>query len=141
MQLSPYEIAIIGGGFTVVGTLLGGFITFRFALALSRIEAQKNSGRRLVEAFSSELSILNPDLEIYPGEIKKILLDARHKHRSAMFEYGFYLTGNEKIRYEEKCNKYFSHVSKDGLFKKYMNENGSKLFHEEVNSLLEHLKT
>lgn len=128
MQLSAYEIAIIGGGFTVVGVLLGSYITYRFALILGRKDAKRSCGRRLLEAFSTEMAILNPTLDIYPGEIKKILLDSFHKHRAAMIEYSFHLTGKDKIEYETKCNNYYSMVSSDKLLMTTWNPAESKNF-------------
>ena len=47
MHLTAYEIALIGGGFTIVGALLGGWITYRFALCLSKINAIREAGARL----------------------------------------------------------------------------------------------
>lgn len=132
MNLNPYELSLISGGFT----LLGGLITYRFALVLTKKQAKRNCGRKLIEAFSPELATLNPNLKIYPGEIKKILLDAFPKHRAAMIEYGFHLSGREKTNFGQLRNKYFENVTSDNLFSKYLNETGSQLFHEDINALI-----
>lgn len=141
MEVSPYELALIGGGFTIAGTLAGAFITYRFALILGRKEAKRQAGRRLLDAFSTEMAKLNPNLEIYPGAIKSTLIEAFEKHRKAMIEYGFYLEGAEKTEYEDKCKKYFLMVSPTSIFNDYQNASGCKMFHDDVHEILKHVET
>lgn len=140
MEVSPYELALIGGGFTIAGTFAGSFITYRFALILGKIEAKRQAGRRLIDAFSMEMATLNPNLDIYPGAIKSTLINAFEKHRKAMIEYAFYLEGAEKAEYERKCKKYFSMVSPTSIFNDYQNAAGCKMFHADVLELLKNVE-
>lgn len=140
MEVSPYELALIGGGFTIVGTLAGAFITYRFALMLGRKEAKRQAGCRLLHAFSTEMATLNPNLNIYPGAIKSTLIKAFEKHRKAMIEYGFYLEGAAKAEYDEKCMKYFSKVSPTSIFNDYQNDTGCQMFQDDVHDILKHVE-
>jgi len=76
MLLTAYDLALIAGGFTVVGTLVGALVIYRLALDLARVNAKRDTGRRLREAFAPELAALDP-APTRPADVKGRRIDGR----------------------------------------------------------------
>ena len=92
MNFSPFELALINGGFLIAGVLLGAFITCKGALKLSDKNARREAGRRLREAFTPELATLHPvsgDKSLTPAVIEERLRTAFPRHRVAILEFSF----------------------------------------------------
>jgi hypothetical protein len=125
----------------LLGVLLSAFLIHLLARDRAKRNTKREAGRKLREELSPELSILCPTRNIYEGTIKQILCASFIRHRQAMIEYGPYLSGKEKSKYTEKCDAYFEQGGSDCLFKKYQTKDGSKTFHKDIESLLEHIET
>lgn len=107
MNLSASEIAYIAGGFTILGTLLGTFITYRFALRLSNLSAQRLAKIKLREAFIPTLSqIRHPDKNSLP--IDEILEADFIKHQTAVDEYRFFLSGVNLHAFTKAWEEYYA---------------------------------
>lgn len=111
MNLTAYEIALISGGFTLVGTLLGGFITYRFALRLAYINDKRLAGTKLRETFADVLSTLR-----YPPEgitigfaIPEILGESFPKHDMAVKEFRHFISGTEYDYFNKAWQKYYDY--------------------------------
>ena len=87
MTLSPYELALIAGAFTLIGAL----ITYWLAWELAKKTARQEAGRRLREAFEPELAALDPITGQKTNNIEGLLKDAWPRHRAAVSELMFHL--------------------------------------------------
>lgn len=127
VSVSAYGLALIAGGFTVVGTLLGGWVTYRFAICLSYRNAKREAGARLRSAFSTELGALDPVEGDKVDSVDKYLTAAFPKHREAVREFAFYLKAAERERFENAWNAFYL-VGGGVLFHDYMDfmSNGTK---------------
>jgi hypothetical protein len=140
MNLNPYEIALIAGGFTIIGTLLGGWITYRFAISLSRTNAKRDAGRKLRDAFAPELAALHP-LQFNGGfNYAEMLRQAFDRHNMAVIEFEFYLFGKQLDRFKKAWNEYYEG---DGRvrFMEYATLDGFNLFRKRVDSILKFTDT
>ena len=63
MNLSAYEIALIAGGFTIIGTLLGAWITYRNALEIQKIEEFNKASAVFRATFVDEIFHIRRNVE------------------------------------------------------------------------------
>lgn len=106
ITMSAYGLALIGGGFTAVGVLLGGWLTYRFSLRLAQFNAKREAGTRLRAAFAIELGALNPISTDKVESVDRYLAAAFPKHREAVMEFAWYLHGAERKRFEAAWKAY-----------------------------------
>lgn len=64
MTLSPYKLALIAGGFTIIGALIGGWIGFRNALSIYKISTFNKATGFLRNAFLPETIYLRHNANI-----------------------------------------------------------------------------
>jgi hypothetical protein len=107
MQLSPYEIALVAGGFTILGAILGSWLTFRFSLELSNINSIRLAGIRLRDAFSPELTKLQTSDALGITEIPDMLKFSFHKHQAAVNEFRFFLKGKQLDGFDKAWREYY----------------------------------
>jgi hypothetical protein len=100
LNLTAYDIALIGVGGTVIGALLGTWVGYRLSISLSKMSARKEAGRRLISAFSEELARLDPVNSVSGMSVDRYLENAFPKHHAAMIEFAFYLEGESKRKYQ-----------------------------------------
>lgn len=136
MQLTPYDLAWIGGGFTVLGALIGSIVTYRLALSLARTDARREAGRRLREAFAPEIAALHPVSGERRASVEKLLSSAFPKHRAAVTEFSYYLRPAERERFLEAWRNYYEVGGSVRFFDYYMGENTWETFQERVNAIL-----
>ena len=67
MNLGPYEIALIAGGFTIIGALLGAWIGYRNALNLYRITEFNKAASTFRAAFVDSIHTIK-DSGLKPGD-------------------------------------------------------------------------
>lgn len=60
MNLSAYKIALIAGGFAIIGALLAAWLGYRFSLSLANVNKRRRAAMKLREAFKNELLALKP---------------------------------------------------------------------------------
>ncbi|MDY0385088.1 hypothetical protein [Trichlorobacter sp.] len=98
MQLNAYEISLISGCFTILGTLVGTWTGYRLTLALSLKTAFREASIKFRTAFRDELLALNPAMSANTIDACDLLTAAFEKHRAAIFEFKPFLdTKAEKL--------------------------------------------
>ena len=107
VTVSAYGLALMGGGFTVVGALMGGWLTYRFSLHFTRWNAKREAGARLRAAFVTELGALAPVSTQKVERVDQYLTAAFPKHREAVMEFAWYLQGAERQRFEDAWKAYY----------------------------------
>ncbi|MCX5846266.1 MAG: hypothetical protein NTW12_07905 [Deltaproteobacteria bacterium] len=121
MILSASEIAIIGVGSTIVGTLLGAWIGYRLSLSLAQVTARRGAAMKLREAFKDEILAVNPAQHALEIELPVFLENAFDKHRAAVFDFDSFLKPTERTDFYAAWYRYYCH-SDD------CNENGIPYF-------------
>ena len=91
MEIGAHEIALIGVGGTVVGAIIGAWISYRLAVQLEGINSKKHAGRRFVSIFHAELSEVYPYPINWPKDIASYLESRFNKLNAAVGEYRHYL--------------------------------------------------
>ena len=104
--MNPYGIALVAGGFTIAGVLLGAILTYKFSLNLARLNNKRLAGFRLREAFARELSLLQHPEGRGIAEIPHILKTAFGKHQMAINEFRFFLAGDELDSFNKAWKEY-----------------------------------
>jgi len=138
MQLTASELALIAGGFTVLGALIGSMVTYSFALRLASVNARREAGRRLREAFSPELAALNPITGSKSLDVENLLQSAWPRHHVAVSELSFQLCKAERASLERAWHEYYVVGGSIRFFDYYMGENPRKKFQERVHAILKH---
>jgi len=144
MNITPYGIALIGGGFTIVGVLIGALVTYLFSVKLANNNSKREAGRRLREAFVEELALLHPEHKQKDLDVEHILQEAFPKHSRAVTEYSYYLHNQDKQSFEEAWKKYYQVGGSVRFFDYYMSNdkitNPKECFVQRVNAILEFTK-
>jgi hypothetical protein len=91
MEIGTYEIALIGVGATIVGSLVGTWMGYRLSISLAVITAKKHSELKLRDAFRNEILMLNPARHALEEDLPTFLQKAFDKHETAIFDFSFYL--------------------------------------------------
>ena len=110
MNLTPYEIALIAGGFTIVGTLIGAIIGNRNAISLNKIVEFNKAAATFRSAFTSELrelkTIIKYDMEIVEDDITKMLGSSAIKFENACIIFRPYLKKSKRICFNNAWKEY-----------------------------------
>lgn len=129
------DLAYIAGGFLICGTLLGSWITYRFALAISKINNKIIAGNQLRSVFASALA----EYELIYGkgmyEIDALLRRYLSAQATAIEVFRPFVAANKKTAYQEAWNNY--HLPKGVIdsvfFREYTEE---KIFKARVHAIL-----
>lgn len=131
MQVGPYDIALIGGAFT----LLGALIAYGFANELAKRRARRDAGRRLREAFADEIAAMNPVNGRTDITVEYMLQNAFQKHYSAVREFAFHLPYGKREGFEAAWRRYYEVGGSARFFDFYMSENGRQEFQRRIDEL------
>ncbi len=112
MELTPFEIACIAGGFGIVGSLVGSITTHFLSKDITRRNEFNKAAAEFKSAFIPELRYLDyrysPDRMNAPG-IYKILSLAFDRHEIAVIKFRPYLNCRQCIDFnkawEDYCDK------------------------------------
>jgi hypothetical protein len=112
-------IAIAG---TLLGVLVGAWLTYRFSLDLTKTNAKHFAAIKLREAFFPELANLKYFSQNFTlGQSEKILEAAFEKHYIAVNEFRFYLEGDELEAFTQAWREYYGYPHEDrSNFGQYM---------------------
>jgi len=140
IAISTYGLALIGGGFTIVGALLGAWITYRFSVRLTLLNAKREAGIRLRAAFATELGALDPVAGDKIEAVNNYLVMAFPKHRDAVMEFAYYLKGTERECFKSAWKEYYEVGGSVRFFDYIMS--GTKheqfdMFNKRVDAILE----
>lgn len=95
MNLEAYEIALIGVGGTIVGALLGAWLTYLFFLNLSEINNRREANRKFLSTFHNELSDIYPTPVNWPDDIDSFLRSKFNFLQAAVGEFRHHLPLDE----------------------------------------------
>lgn len=114
MNLSPYELVLIAGGFTVIGALVGGWIGYKNALGIYSITEFNKSATEFRNAFLCELIFLKynaclPECERTYTTLQEFLRAGYiFRHLKAFDTFRDHLPTGERVAidkaWEEYCN-------------------------------------
>ena len=114
MNLSPYELVLIAGGFTVVGAFIGGWIGYRNALNIYKVSEFNKAASTFRNAFYPELIYLRRDAKVVgagsSSDLGEFLFHGYiHRHLKALETFRDYLSPKERHSIDETWQKYCHH--------------------------------
>lgn len=156
MNLSAFEIALIAGGFAIVGTLLGAWITYR----LSEKLVQKNHTNAIELIHITEFNKAAIEFHCAFLEARQQLRDDPKanwfsilnsnvllEHEKAAMRFKLFLTDKDKGCFDRDWNTYFSHRQHPGDRRPpekrpedWDDEDNCKIFTEQIEKLLSYAK-
>jgi hypothetical protein len=107
LELTAFEIALIAGGFGIVGTLLGALVNHILSFDRSRRDAKRFAGLKLRESFAPELARLQTQQNFLLPESSDLLERAFEKHHMAVNEFRFFLAGDELDSFTKAWEEYY----------------------------------
>jgi hypothetical protein len=113
--ISPYELAFIAGGFTIVGALVGGWIGYRSTLSIYRISEFNKAATSFRNAFIPEITFLKhnaviPDNERHYADLNEFL-EAGYidRHLKAFEIFKNHLSSKERQEIDKAWREYCYH--------------------------------
>jgi len=103
-------IAVTG---TLLGVLVGAWLTYRFSIALANDNAKRFAGIKLRESFGPEVAKLSHPEKLTALESSHILERAFEKHQIAVNEFGFFLKGEELETFNWAWREYYGGPADD----------------------------
>jgi len=135
LQLSPYEIAIIAGCFTIAGVLLGAWIAHRSSVHLLKIHARREAGSKLRAAFAPEIAKVRLARVDESIDVEATLKSAFGKHAAAIEEYRPFVKTKDVGAYQKAWQEYYDVGGGVRFFDYYMGDNAQELFEHRINSI------
>jgi hypothetical protein len=156
LEIGAYEIALIGIGGIVVGTLLGAWVAYLFSLKLADINFRREANRRLIAAFHSELTDIYPTTVNWPENIDTFLGSKFSILQAAVGEFRHYIPVYEWEDFDRAWFNYYCSTGRDvdrsgQNYLHYMNltmtsdqettiQNGQKNLKDNVDNILKFAK-
>ncbi|MBF0376290.1 MAG: hypothetical protein HQK72_02290 [Desulfamplus sp.] len=111
MNLSPYELVIIAGGFTIVGALIGGLIAFRNTISIYNLSEFNKAASLFREAFYPEIIFIKHNAIIAgsgSSDSLSTFLSAGylHRHLKAFETFKYYLSVKESEKIDKAWKEY-----------------------------------
>ncbi|MCK4828210.1 hypothetical protein KA005_71430 [bacterium] len=110
MQTSPYEIALIAGGFTIIGALIGGWIGYRNALRLHNITEFNKAAADFRNAFLPLTTFLKYNANIgglgSSNNLREILRTGYLCHLKALEIFKSYLSATDRAAINNAWDEY-----------------------------------
>lgn len=151
MQLTAYEIALIAGGFGIVGSLLGVLISYRFALKIAsanfnnslrlhNISAHKEAASNLQSAFAPKLANIRFSRAQATGEIQKILEVGIDSLTTDMEKFRFHIGPENLAAYDESCSEYQDIARNKNIIYELGDQTACQMFEEKIHAVLRFTK-
>ena len=112
--MNPTQIVYISGGFLIAGTLLGSWITYRFALAISKKNNKIVAGNQLRAVFASTLAKYGLSQGKGINEIDAILKSDLPAQATAIEVFRCFVTCGKKEEYEKAWQDYHRPLGANG---------------------------
>jgi hypothetical protein len=123
LNLSPYELVLIAGGFTVVGALVGGWIGYKNALSIYTISTFNKAADKFRDTFIVQLNVLESDVNSGSGDTSDIggYLNSHYvaTHLNAFGTFKKCLSARKRKAIDKAWEKYCD-------FKQYSDKNNQK---------------
>lgn len=117
MNLSAYEIALIAGGFTIIGTLLGAWITYRNALEIQKVSEHNKAVSDFKNAFLPEIIFIKhgqraPECGT-TGDLSEVLeFGYANRHLKAIEVFKAYLPTEDRMGIDKALERYCRYSDK-----------------------------
>jgi len=145
-NVTAYDIALIGGGFTIVGALIGAIAAYWLSTHLERFKEHREARTKFRAAFAPALALLGiarrhgsthnaPDID---GILGASLLN----HAAALEEFRVFATSSKRSGYQEAWENYCKTV-KGGIFiaDTINDKDPWSVFEENIHALLSFAET
>lgn len=109
LNISAYEIALIAGGFTIIGTLLGALLGYRFSLSFAKVTERHRAAMKIRDAFKDEILALNPARHEMRIDLSDFLENAFSKHRAAVLDFSYFLEAKDRTAFYTAWYEYHCH--------------------------------
>lgn len=125
MNLTPYELALIAGGFTIVGALVGAWIAFRNAISVYKLDEFNKAAAVFRCAFYPDIIYLKHGSRIegvgHADNLSAFLLQGYlHRHLKAMETFKDFLSPRNRKGIDKEWQKYCcDHCQKERMFEQY----------------------
>jgi len=113
VEVGVYEIALIGVGSTVVGALLGAWISYYFSLRLADIRVRQDANCRLTTTFHRELANIYPTPVNWPADIHSYLSTKFPTLQAAVGEFRHYLPVQEWEAFDSAWFNYYCSTGRE----------------------------
>lgn len=117
MELSPYDLAFVAGGFTIVGALVAVVEAHRLAIHLEAFKCQKSASAKLRAAFAPVLAMiyLARNCEInYRSDDHGFIQQALPSHAAEIEEFRIFIPEKQKAAYQSAWDEYRKQAALDG---------------------------
>ena len=106
MNLSGYEFALIGGGFTIIGALLGQWMAYRFSTRLHKWLAKQAAGIKLSAASFEILARVEPQTKIGGVNPKLVFREHFPVQQAAAFAFESFLSVRDRLRFRKAWDEH-----------------------------------
>lgn len=137
MNIGAYEIALIGIGGTIIGAIIGAWLTYRFSLYLSDINDRREASRKFLSTFHNELSDIYPTPVNWPENIDSFLRSKFKFLQAAVGEFRHYLPTKDWDSFDEAWFKYYCSTGREidrecQVYHQYMPFKGTSVVNGEM---------
>lgn len=120
MNLSPYELSLIAGGFTIIGALIGGWIGRKNALSVYKVSEFNKAAVVFSDAFLPEITFLRHNTNIgqlgNSSDLGEILSSAYvSRHLKAVEVFKTYLSQKQSKAIDQAWQEYCCHTQNPGV--------------------------
>jgi len=121
LHTTAYEIALIAGGFTIIGVILSAWIGYRNALKVQNIITFNKAATEFRNAFLHELIFLRHNASTPEGERTYTTLNEFlqsgyiHRHLRAFEIFKDYLSSSDRVDIDKAWQEYSCHPNNPGV--------------------------
>ena len=141
MNLTAYDFALIGGGFTIVGALIGAITAYWFSLHLSSHQQRSIAAANFRAAFSSvisQMAIAQTDKKI---DAERLLMSTFSDLSVAIETYRPFVRCEDRKAYQEAWDSYYKVGGSVRFFDYYITSSNDKyppyeLFTKRIENIL-----
>lgn len=141
MNLNPYELVLIAGGFTVIGALLGGWIGYRNAIGIYNIAEFNKASSTFRNVFLPETTYLKHNANIgglgSSNNLHEILFSGYLRQLKALEIFKIYLSRKDREGIEKAWQNYCKSQSDHTVlnFEQYSTKNANREREKELKQL------
>lgn len=111
MNISAYEIALIGVGGTIVGALTGAWVGYRLSISLAEITSRRIAAYNLRNIFSSITSRIRSEKITDWNEFRTEVQNLYDNHAIEFEKFRYYVSKSHINDYDAACRNYRNMVA------------------------------